>query len=369
MRSFFPSVDLRIVVIILILMGMSLLVISSMTSEMDLFFTPLVKSQIKWFMLGWAVFFFTAMFDYRHLRKFSLFLYLLSLLLLIGLFFVPSIQNVHRWYRLFGSISFQPSEQAKLILIIFLSWYFEREGERSRTFISACKGALFTFIPFVLIAKQPDLGTALIILPIALVLFYLANIPKSLLRIASFMSVTLLSLIMLIFVGVLDHEKMRPVFTKVMKNYQYERLSPNSYHQRASQIALAIGGVGGLGWQKSEYAKKKWLPAAHTDSVFAAFTEEFGLLGALFLLTLFFSLIYFSFQVSFVARDLFGRYLAAGLAAYFASHVLVNVAMMAGLVPISGVPLLFITYGGSCTITSMAALGLLQSIYARRFMF
>ena len=162
---------------------------------------------------------------------------------------------------------------------------------------------------------------------------------------------------------------MRPLFTTFMKEYQYERLNPNSYHQKAAQIAIAVGGLTGTGWGKSEFAGRKWLPMAHTDSVFAAIGEEFGFMGLVFLLFLFYALIYCSFQVAAVARDPFGRLLAAGLAAYLAMHVLVNIAMMCALLPISGVPLIFVTYGGSSLLTTMAALGLLQSIYSRRFMF
>ena len=229
--------------------------------------------------------------------------------------------------------------------------------------------ALIVGIPFLLILKQPDLGTALILYPIALVMGYFADVHRGMLRFMSALGVFALFVVSLLFLGVLDHEEMRPHFTKVLKEYQYERLNPNTYHQKASQIAIAIGGVTGTGWQKGEFSGKKWLPAAHTDSVFAAFGEEFGFIGLLFLLFLFYSLIYFSFQVALSAKDLFRRYLAAGLSAYLAMHVLINIGIMCALLPISGVPLIFITYGGSSILTTMAALGLLQSIYSRRFMF
>jgi rod shape determining protein RodA len=217
--------------------------------------------------------------------------------------------------------------------------------------------------------KQPDLGTALILYPIGLGMGYFAGMNKILLRFFTSMGLMALAVVSMMFVGALPHEEMRPVFTKVMKDYQYERLNPNTYHQKASQIAIALGGVTGTGWHKSEFSGRKWLPAAHTDSVFAAFGEEFGLVGLTFLLLLFYALIYFSFQVAVVAKDPFGRLLAAGLAIYLAMHVLVNIAMMCALLPISGVPLIFVTYGGSSLMSTMAALGILQSIYSRRFMF
>ncbi len=279
------------------------------------------------------------------------------------------IQNVHRWYKIPGVASFQPSEQAKLILVIFLSWFLERRSSNIGTFSTALQMGVIVGVPFFLILKQPDLGTALILYPMALIMGYFADIHRGLLRLMSFCGVFALLLVSLLFLGVLDHEEMRPVFTKVLKEYQYERLNPNTYHQKASQIAIAIGGITGTGWQKGEFSGKKWLPAAHTDSVFAAFGEEFGFIGLLFLLFLFYSLIYFSFQVAIAAKDPFGRYLAAGLSAYLAMHALINIGMMCALLPISGVPLIFITYGGSSILTTMAALGLLQSIYSRRFMF
>jgi rod shape determining protein RodA len=342
---------------------------ADLADESVSFWTPLVKTQLRWFCLGWAIFFLASIFDYRNLRDWSLFLYIAAILLLVGLFFVSPIQNVHRWYRIPGVASFQPSEQAKLIVIIFLSWFLERRGSKTGSFSTALQMGAIVGVPFLLILKQPDLGTALILYPISLVMAYFADIHKGVIRFVGAVGIGVLCLVSLLFLGILDHDEMRPLFTTVLKEYQYERLNPNTYHQKASQIAIAIGGITGTGWHKSDFSGRKWLPAAHTDSVFAAFGEEFGFVGILFLLLLYYALIYFSFQVAAVAKDLFGRYLAAGLSVYLAMHVVVNIGMMCALLPISGVPLIFITYGGSSILTTMGALGLLQSIYSRRFMF
>lgn len=366
-------IDFRIFPVVFCLMIISLLVISSMTanveSEKFVFWTPLVKTQVRWFCLGWAVFFMAAGFDYRKLREWSLFLYIAMLLLLIGLFFVSPIQNVHRWYRIPGVASFQPSEQAKIIMVIFLAWFLERKSFRVASFQTALQMGFLVGLPFLLILKQPDLGTALILYPIALVMGYFAGVHRGVLKGLTFCIACSLFIVMLMFVGVLSHEQMKPAFTSVIKEYQYERLNPDTYHQKASQTAIAIGGLTGSGWHKSEFSKRQWLPAAHTDSVFAAFGEEFGFLGLAFLLFLFYALIYFSFQVVAAAKDPFGRLVAAGLSVYLAMHVLLNIAMMCALLPISGVPLIFVTYGGSSLITTMGALGVMQSIYSRRFMF
>jgi rod shape determining protein RodA len=175
--------------------------------------------------------------------------------------------------------------------------------------------------------------------------------------------------VVLIFLGVLPHEEVRPYVTHLLKSYQFDRLDPNTYHQKAAVTAIALGGLTGKGWRKSDYTGGGWLPAPYTDSVFPAFGEEFGFLGLLLLLVLFYALIYFSFQVTAVTTDPFGRLLSAGITVYLTMHMLVNVGMMSGLLPITGVPLVLVSYGGSSILSTMTALGILQSIYSRRYMF
>jgi rod shape determining protein RodA len=364
-------IDWRIIPIVLSLMIISLLVISSMTAESDeLFWTPLVKSQLRWFLCGWAVFGLMALFDYRKLQSWSWPLYGLMLLLLLGLYFAAPIQNVHRWYRVpFIGLNIQPSEHAKLIVAIALASFLDKQGGNAGSWRTALQSMLIIGVPFLLILKQPDLGTALILFPIALAMCYFAGVHRNLLRILSVAGIGILVVVLSLFVGIFSHEELRPVFTRFLKEYQYERLNPNTYHQRAAATSIAVGGLTGTGWRQGEFAGKKWLPAAHTDSVFAAYGEEFGFAGLVILLFLFFALIYFSLQVAAVARDPFGRFLAAGLAVYLAMHVLLNISMMCALLPISGVPLIFVTYGGNSILTTMTALGILQSIYSRRFMF
>lgn len=368
-HRFLSRIDFRVIPLLLGLMLISLLVVSATTGE-EGFFTPLAKSQLKWFALGWVVFLVFAAFDYRKFRDWAWALYLITLVLLIGLFFVPAIQNVQRWYRIpFLGIAFQPSEYAKLAVVIALSWFLESRAQEIRNSRAIWQSILIVLVPFVLILKQPDLGTALVLFPIALVMFYFGGIKKRVVAIMSLMGIAGLVFVSLMFLGVLSHDELRPYATKVIKEYQYERLNPNTYHQKAAQTAIALGGVTGSGWHKSEFTGRQWLPAAHTDSVFAAFAEEFGLMGVFFLLTFFFGLIYFSFQVTAVAKDSFGRLLSAGITVYLAMHVVVNMGMMCGFLPITGVPLVLVTYGGSSILSTMAALGILQSIYSRRFMF
>ncbi len=368
-HRFLSRIDFRVLPILFGLMIISLLVISATTGE-EGFLTPTTKSQLQWFVLGWAVFLFFAAFDYRKFREWAGVFYIIMILLLMGLFFAPTIQNVQRWYRLPGlGIAVQPSEYAKLIVVIALSWFLESRAQEIRQNRATWRAILIVLIPFLLILKQPDLGTALVLYPIALVMFYFGGIKKKVIVIMSCMGIAGFVFVSLMFLGILPHEEMRPYVTKVIKEYQYERLNPNTYHQRASQTAIALGGITGSGWHKSEFTGRQWLPAAHTDSVFAAYAEEFGLAGVFLLLVFFFGLIYFSFQVTAVAKDSFGRLLSAGITVYLAMHMIVNMGMMCGFLPITGVPLVLVTYGGSSILSTMTALGILQSIYSRRFMF
>ncbi len=369
--KFLSRIDFKMIPVLMSLMIVSLLVISSMTNDSTgIFFTYYVKSQIKWFILGWGVFLACSVLDYSKIREWTWFLYLFMVLMLLGLFFVPSIQNVHRWYKIPGlGMNIQPSEYAKLIVVIALGWYLEKNSVIVTRVNVAIKSLVLVGIPFILILKQPDLGTALVLFPILLVMSYLGNVNKTFVRIMSLVGAFGLIFIALIFLNIVPHKEMKPFFTKFLKEYQYERLNPNTYHQRASQTAIAIGGITGTGWNKSDFSSKKWLPAAHTDSVFSAYSEEFGFLGILVLIFLYVLLIVFSFRISAIAKDYYGRLLSSGLAVYLSMHILVNIGMMCGVLPISGVPLILITYGGNSTLTTMAALGILQSIYSRRFMF
>ncbi|NGX38234.1 MAG: Rod shape-determining protein RodA [Chlamydiae bacterium] len=366
-------IDYRLILLLIALMVVSLLVISSTTSEIqdfefEHFFTPHVKKQLQFFAVGWGAFLLLSVIDYNKLREWTWILYLVMVLMLVGLFFSPAIQNVHRWYRI-GGFTFQPSEYAKLVVVIALSWFLERKASKARTWAATFQALAIIGIPFLLILKQPDLGTALVLFPIALVIFYFGGIRRRVIVTMGAIAVIGLTFISLLFVGVLDHDEMRPVATKVLKDYQYERFNPETYHQKAAATAIALGGVTGNGWHKSTFSKGQWLPASHTDSVFPAFAEEFGLIGVIFLLGIFFGLIYVSFQVTVVAKDRFGRLLSAGIAIYLAMHIVVNLGMMCGFLPITGVPLVMVSYGGSSILANMSALGILQSIYSRRFTF
>lgn len=374
-HQFLRRLDFRTFPLLLGLMVMSLLVISATSGDAlqiaeTGFFTPRVKSQLQWFGIGSVAYLFFAGLDYHKLREWSWVFYFITILMLLGLFFTHSIQNVHRWYRIpFIGIGVQPSECAKLSVILTLSWFLERKGKAVGEWSTFFQVSLLAFIPFVLILKQPDLGSALVLYPITLGMFYFGGVNRKVVILLATLGMVAICITALFFLGVISHEEMRPFATHFLKDYQYDRLNPSTYHHQASQTAISLGGYFGSGFRKSDFTGHGFLPAASTDSVFPAFTEEFGLLGAVLILLLFFGLIYCSFQVTVVARDHFGRVLSAGVTIYLAIHVVVNIGMMCGLLPITGVPLLLMTYGGSSVLWTMIALGILQSVYTRRYMF
>lgn len=362
--------------IIIGLMLMSLLVVSSYTVESvpygieENFFTPIAKQQLRWFGIGFLVYFMVAGFDYNKLREWTWLLYVAIVLLLIGLFFTDAIQHVHRWYRIpLLHANFQPSECAKLVVVITLSWFLERNQAAAASWNTAFFGGLIAGIPFILILKQPDLGTALVLFPITLVMFYFGGVRPVIIKFMTGIAVAALIMVASLFLNIVSHEEIRPYATKVMKDYQFDRLDPNTHHQKAAATAIALGGLTGQGWRSSQFTGGGWLPASYTDSVFPAFGEEFGFFGLLLMLALFYALIYFSFQVTAVASNQFGRLLSAGISVYLTMHILVNIGMMIGFLPITGVPLVLVTYGGSSIVATMIALGILQSIYSRRFRF
>jgi rod shape determining protein RodA len=330
----------------------------------------IVQQQIRWILVGWCGFFAAAGFDYARLRDWAWIFYTISLFALIGVLFADPIVRVQRWYRLPGiGISIQPSESAKLALVFLLSVYLEQRAHLSSSWNTLLGACCIVGIPFLLILKQPDLGTAIVLYPMTLVIFFFGGIDKKILRFLYLPGFIMLTVVALTFSGIVSHETLRPYLQKFLHEYQCERFNPHTHHQRASQIAISVGGTLGKGWGQGEYWTEGYLPAPYTDSIFSSFGEEFGLLGLCILLGLYYVLIFSCFQTVAVAKDAFGRLISAGVAVYLAVHVIINVGMMTGCLPITGVPLVLMSYGGSSMVVTMVALGVTQSVYGRRFMF
>ncbi|NGX31416.1 MAG: putative lipid II flippase FtsW [Chlamydiae bacterium] len=366
--------DFSQIVMLFLVMCLSLILIASVTmdhfEQESKFFTPYVLKQLRWFILGWGIYVLVCLFDYHKLKDLAPILYGIVIVSLVGLFFMSPVRNVFRWYRLpFLGFDIQPSEVAKCIVVIMLAWFIDRNKARMHTFKNTSIALIIGLIPFVLILKQPDLGTALILLLMLFGMLSIAGANRFILRSMVVVFCICFVFIAALFLEIVPHSTIKPMATKIVKEYQFERLNPKTYHQKAALNAIGLGAFLGTGFRKSDFSTSGWLPTAHTDSVFCVLGEQFGLLGMYILIGLLYFLGYLGFRSASSANDYFGYLLGFGMILMIMLHGLLNIAMMCGVLPISGVPLVLVSYGGSQILVVMGSLGLVQSIFIRRFRF
>lgn len=313
-----------------------------------------MRLQAMWFGLGLLAMVFFAFFDYHRLYYLAFPVMLVSIILLI-LVLIPgigqTIGGARRWIDL-GIVNIQPSEIAKFAVILYLSsWFTNREKNRFITFA----GLLGIIIG--LIMMQPDMGTAIIVFGIFIVLYYLSGYKLQYL------------LLLIPFSGVgfylLVHNS--PYRLRRLMAFLNPELDPLgiTYHVRQILISLAGGGLLGRGFSASRQ-KYQFLPEAHTDSIFAIIGEEFGFIGSLLLIGLYLLLIYQAYRIAQNAPDTYGRLLAGAIFSLLALHVMVNLGAMVNLIPLTGVPLPFISYGGSSLFIMYSLMGILINIGRRR---
>lgn len=361
----FSRIDFAALAAIALLLTFGGLAIYSAThNKAPKFFT----SHLKILLIGAAAYFAFASFDYRRLRPSVPLLYIFVVVLLVGVLFAAPIQNVRRWYRIpLLPFALQPSELGKIAVIFVLSWLFDMFSHSRSAVSTSAVAIVLTSIPALLIYKQPDLGTSLILYPIMLGCMYFGRANRLVVGCIFTACIICLTFTLLLFTGVIPHRAVEPYALQVIKEYQFERFKPDSYHQKAGQTAIALGGIFGSGWKQSSFSKEGWLPFGHTDSVFCVITEEFGIVGGFVVIALYFYLFYTTISTAAKAVDLFGLLLASCIAVYILVHVLVNVGMMCGLLPITGVPLILMSAGGSSLVSTLILLGIVQSIHLRRF--
>ncbi|MDI6726527.1 MAG: rod shape-determining protein RodA [Smithellaceae bacterium] len=324
---------------------------------------PYYIKQLKWVALGIVFMIFTFSIDYRTISRYAYLIYAVSILLLISvLVFGKTAQGAQRWIVL-GGFTFQPSELIKLSLILVMARFFEERGldgpYRLRDLLIPF---ILLAVPFTLILIQPDLGTALMLFFIFIaIVFFIGIYWKSLiLAAAGFLLAT-------------------PLCWYLLRDYQKERLltflSPerdplgSGYHTIQSIIAVGSGKLTGKGFLEGTQTQLKFLPEQQTDFVFSALAEEWGFIGAMAVLSMFFILISLGLRISAGSRDLNGAVISFGVTAFIALAVFVNMGMVLGILPVVGVPLPFLSYGGSSTVVLMMGIGLLMNVGVRRFIF
>ncbi|MGB9598873.1 MAG: FtsW/RodA/SpoVE family cell cycle protein, partial [Minisyncoccales bacterium] len=298
-----------------------------------------VRNQFFWLILGLVLFLFFSFIDYKKLKKFALPLFLVGLLGLV-LVLIPGIgKEVYggkRWF-FFGFFNFQPSEFAKFALVIYLATLFEKKRE---------------FLPFLivvglvlsLLVLEPDLGTAMILVCTSFGLYFLAGAPASQLIV-----VTVISLIVIPCLILFSNYRRQRLITFLTSSFSAEKAS---YHVKQILIALGAGGIFGRGFGQSRQ-KFLFLPEVTTDSIFAVIGEEFGFVGGLILIMAFFFLIYRYFRLALFVKDPFAKLLVSGVAINLSLQILTNLGAMVALIPLTGIPLPFISYGGSSLLVCL----------------
>ncbi|MFJ5625545.1 rod shape-determining protein RodA [Peribacillus loiseleuriae] len=338
-----------------------------------------VKRQVIWYFIGVVVMVAVAKFDFELLERLAAPLYSVGIGLLILVHFFGTFKNgATRWIS-FGFFELQPSEFMKVFLLIYLATVLHRLAKRELSFkesiLTTIKIVVLTMIPFYLILVQPDLGSALVIAAITFSLILTSGI--------SFKMIALLASCFTALIGFLVylHNHFFEVFSKVIKPHQLERiygwLSPqeyaSSYGYQLNQAILGIGSgrMGGSGFNQGTQVQSGRIPEAHTDFIFSVVGEEFGFIGSSILISLYFILIYRITVIAFNSNNMFGTYICAGVIGLITFQIFQNISMTIGLMPITGIALPFLSYGGSALLTNMIALGLVLSVNIRskRYMF
>jgi len=356
------SFDWRFLGLIAAILSLGVLSIYSVTSVQTVTVTPIYLKQLAWIAIGCVAFVTMLVVDYHKISRLAYVLYaLLLVLLVIVLVAGKTSRGAQRWIPI-GPFVFQPSEFAKLVLVLTLATYYTRsprQGWMQRVVLPG----LIMLPGLLLILKQPDLGSGLSYLSIYISMLLVVGMRSKAMGTLLLFAVMLFPFAWELVWGSLHDYQRERIMTFVDPAYD---TGGKGYHGLQSRIAIGSGELMGKGLHGGTQSQLKFLPEGHTDFVFAVFAEEWGFLGVLLLLGLFAGLMWMSLEIALKAKDMLGALLAAGLIAMLAFCLVINIGMTAGLFPIVGIPLPLMSYGGSSTVATMAALGLLLNIKRRR---
>jgi rod shape determining protein RodA len=322
-----------------------------------------VKKQITALALGVIILLLVATFDYRFAKVYAGIVYggLVLLLVLVQTPLGTTSAGAQRWFQIAG-FQITPSEYMKLGLIVMLAAYLSEVKSRDLSVEHVFRATMLALVPMFLVFIQPDVGTTIVLSAILVgVLIVAGASPRH-------MGVLALTATVLLF-GAFQ--------LGVVKDYQLQRLTsfldaqndPDgaNYNKQQSEIGIGSGGLTGSGYLQGTQTNLDFIPAQHTDFIFTVVGEEFGFVGAMLLLLLFATLIWRAFRIAVLSKDPFGSYVAAGIGSMFAIQMFVNVGMTVGIMPITGIPLPFVSYGGSSLLANFLAVGLLLNVHMRRF--
>ncbi len=362
--SFVKKLNWSLVVTITTLLIIGLINLYSVSHRAHSTTAHLFYLQLIWMALGFTVFFGVSFINYHFFTRIAYFLYGINLIFLITvLLYGKELSGARRWLDL-GLFHYQPSETLKIALIFLLARILSvKRSWRSMSLIELIKPVVFILLPVLCILKQPDLGTALIILIITGSIIVFAKVRKNI----------------LLFFGLFVLCASPPAWHFLLKDYQKNRIltfiSPDrdprgaGYNSIQSKIAIGSGQFLGKGFQKGTQSQLKFLPERHTDFIFSVLSEEHGFIGSLVTVALFFFLIVIGFHTAFQSKDKVGVFLCVGMSFYIFWHIFINIGMTMGLLPVVGIPLPLLSYGGSSLLSVMTALGVISSVSCRRGLF
>ena len=340
--------------LVIVLLGISLAVVASASGQS----TARISGHLINIGLALSVMVVMANVPPHLLSKVGLPLYVAGVVMLIGVALFGEVRNGSRRWLNLGVMAFQPSELMKLAVPLMLAWYFQRNEAvlRAKHFVV---GAILLLVPFGLILRQPDLGTSLMIGASGFYLLFFAGLPWKVIIGGSTLGAASL-----------------PVVWGLLHDYQQRRvmtlLDPSAdplgagYHIIQSTIAIGSGGLFGKGWMEGTQTQLDFIPERTTDFVFAVFGEEFGFVGTLFLMGLFLAIVARGLVIAARAPTMFGRLMAATLSLNLFTYVFVNMGMVSGILPVVGVPLPLMSYGGTALVTLLLGLGIVMSVATHR---
>lgn len=323
---------------------------------------PYYRRQAAWFLLGLVLMLPVMVIDYRTLARLAWPAYgVTTVLLMVVMLVGESGGGAQRWIGL-RAVRLQPSELMKLSLLFVFAALLDRQRERIQQWPVLLSALFVALIPVLLIARQPDLGTALALLPMLAVLLYIGGAARRHLALLSGLG---LSLLPLAWYGLKDYQKERVL---AFVDPTRDPLGA-SYQLIQSRIAVGSGQWFGKGWLGGTQTQLNFLPVQHTDFIFSVYAEQWGFVGSVFLLTLYVVLITRAISIATAGRDLLGSLLCMGVVTLVAFQVLVNLGMTVGLMPVTGLPLPFLSYGGSSLVTFMIGVALILNVRLRQDVF
>ncbi|MEJ2535799.1 MAG: rod shape-determining protein RodA [Calditrichia bacterium] len=397
------DIVLLISVLGLLVMGLLALYSSSSTVITEGYGTNYFFKQLVWIGIGLVIMTIIIFLPNKLIYESAYILYGISLFLLVVVIFFGSVgQGAERWLRL-GPLYIQPSEIAKLTTILAVARFISQDKINLNTFKDFMIASSFILVPFIFIVRQPDLGTAMVFGAIALPMFYWAGLKGSnvllilmpfFIMLASFQFYAFLILMIILvlylaysrksktvsvvnFLANISMGLLTPVLWNHLKEYQRNRikifLNPEAdprgagYQIIQSKVAIGSGGFTGKGFLQGSQTQLRFLPEQHTDFIFAVIGEEFGFIGVVIGLVLFFVFLMRGIFIATIVKSRFNSIVAVGIVTVIAFHVVVNIGMTIGLFPVTGLPLPFLSYGGSALLTNMVMAGILLNFYKNRY--